>query len=378
MQEPSPAIQSSRDGANKPIYVWAPSSTQTDAVIRLLGFVDSEKVLPLYDLHDLEVMQGGANVLLAWQGFVPYLCSAMEGQEAPSPTRDRWIEQATALLKILRQQNKHILSANIMAVQREPLVTRNMLTDLFGYRFRNDAPQHVQVNETVSPLFAHIAFQTFSKSVPARRALAELKAFSRINVKASAEPQDPSIDIVFAEVSAHQSRVTSAEFAEVTSLSEALAEELDKTREAFESAKFTRMQEVEQVSADFHETISKLRRDLDILTSEKDALAASNENIKRKAKEQIRDLEEQLSWSFSEIERYLKTSQELEDRTNTLEAEKSRLEGDIKNLENKTDTFQQSLQEYSDRMETLYNSTSWRITKPLRWIRRKMSSSEQG
>lgn len=377
MQEQTPL---DRSGANKPLYVWAPSPIQRDAVISLLGFVESETILPLEDMPETVLQDAGTNVLLTWQGAVPHICRAMAAGQMPGAARDEWIDKATALLNVLRSQKKHILSANIMAIEQEPAAARNLLTDLFSYRFRNDAPVLPQEREASSPLLTHIALQTFAKSAPARRAQAELQAFSRINTRASSEPQPPTMDGLFSEVHARSSRANTmqSKLAEITCLNDALAEDLDSTRQAIEASKITRAQEFEELSARFRDEIARLQTDLEVAQSAHDVLRTVHEGTRLQAMEQKRQLEEQLSWSFSEIERYLQTSQAMQAHIHALEADKVRLIDDLKRRQSEAEALGQSAQEYAEHVQALHNSTSWRVTKPLRWIKRKLGSSKHG
>lgn len=287
--------------------------------------------------------------LMVYQDCLPYLYEQMAAGTVPRAALEDWITQAEAFLGSLRANRAAVFPVSLDLALGDPDTLRTALKDTYECVFRNDAPGSVGPVSEEDPACEFLAMDAFIRSVTARRLQAELDASGR-GYAVRPVRKTPDIDAVFQNLmttrAAHAGLVQDAHLtAELLALKE---RELTAAKAETANA----VTEIDRLKADHHSAQKALETLLAAQRDDVDKLR--NDVAQERANKNI--LEDQVKWAQSELRDALtRLDQSVTDRT--------RFEEEVASLH-------ETVSARDAHIEAIRVSTSWRLTGPLRRLRR--------
>lgn len=364
VRTPSKAIAK----ATLPFAIMPQESALGPLIEAQLGLLDTAPRRQV-NATDFTPEDGPEITFLVYQGAVDAIAIALSQGIPPQSALSRWHDQAKTHLTFLRAHRKIVFSTSLAQLSAAPEDLRLALGARYGCVFRNDAPGPGALQTEPSLLHRFVAASVLRASAQARRHEAELAALSWHSTPYTPS-KIPSLDAVFdtlreadhSAAAAYEARKSlEAELAQMhvtltarddaarlieaeasaknTALSDALAQAEARAQKALHRADSTaqRLASLEDLLADAESAADKARASAGDLTLQKARLHR-----------QVNQLEEAL-------------------RTALLDTQKAQAEAQVQ-----ADDLRHMLAERDAHIGALYASRSWRLTAPLRRLRRML------
>ena len=259
--------------------------------------------------------------IMVYQDCLPYLQEQMATGTAPGTALQRWIQQAEVFLRALRARRASVFPVALDIALGDPDALRTALIDAYACVFRNDAPGPTHSLLADDPAFGFLANTVFTKSTAARRLQAELDASGRaIGARPVRETSD--VDVIFHDLAA--ARVAQS----------------DLVREVGIKTEFTALKEREAQTAKSRSTQ---------IEKQMAQLKADHARVQGTLHEQVR-------WARSEL------------RTAMIQIDDGTKKRGL--LADKVAVLRETVEARDAHIEAIRVSTSWRLTGPLRRVRR--------
>lgn len=258
-----------------------------------------------------------AHVLMLFTTPEVAIARAMDNGQVPSEPLQAWCQQAEELLRVFRRNRRRVTLVDVDAATADPAGLVQLLGDRLGVRLgmppRRDHSQAVEA-DLVHQAIAALAVRE-SESAQALHAELEASALPL----AESDERGPNSDQVFHSYNAGQG--TSAELEALSQEKDALLAQLNEAREQLE------------------------KRDTE----------------SRDLNEKIRRLEEQARDKDKQIDAETHTQQELREENELLLAQ-------LHQVQEELESYYAGCRDLEAQLQRVYNSTSWRITRPMRAV----------
>lgn len=275
-----------------------------------------------------------AHLLLLFNAPVPLIAQSMEDGLPPDQALDRWLADAQAILKIVRRHRRRLSLLSLEGVLANPAE----FTDILGQRLGIDLPSAgKQVGHATTPgaLFRMMAENAVRESGEARNAAAELEA-NALPTPSTPAIELPKVEAVYREFSQAINRTRNQELEEENEL---LLQQLHQIQDELES---------------FVLRNNDLQKSLEKEKSATQRLRTQNDEGTVKVEARLRELQ-------TENERLQQQSRQVKE-----EIEAYYLSD--KDAQRQLQEMRERLKEADLTIQALYNSKSWKITKPLRFV----------
>lgn len=311
-----------------------------------LGLLDSTKTIcaaPDTVTLDQEITAPGTATVFVYQDGIPFIASQLMQGIPPTTALLNWLDSAEPLLQALRQHRRSVLSISLAHVLGVPDAIRSTLSAQYGCVFRNDAPGQANAQDHIDPVSLFLATQVFLKSTTARRIQAELDALSWHSADLAA-PVTPDPDTVFAALPTldhaaedlyEQERVVQAR----------LVDQLTEDIENYKALLSEREEAQARQETEHQVAIARLETQLKDLLMDQEARNKAHHSEIAAARAAQADFRDQVTWAQDELSAALTqaatTQQELTE----------------------------AVRERDAHITALYQSTSWKVTAPMRYLK---------
>ena len=279
------------------------------------------------------------HILLLFNAPVPMIAGLMADALEPGEAVAQWRRQAEQVLAVVRQNRRCITLVALEAALADPAAFINLLGERFGLALKRPVDS-TETDENPGAVFRMMAENAVWQSPDVRNLAAELEA--------NALPMPPSRGLLLPAVE------------EVYSEFNALVERTSSRNKELEEENELLLQQLHQVQEELETTLEKNRNlstKLDALEKEQSAAASCSE---------------QLTKVQTELDQVKRQSDE---RRKDLEEENELLLHQLHHVQEELESYylngmnaRHELEEVRATIEALYNSMSWKITRPLRFL----------
>lgn len=286
---------------------------------------------------------------MIYQDCLPYLHAQMAKGSTPSSALQCWIKKANAFLDLFQVYRTSALAVELDQFLRNPQPLRAKLLDTYSCKFRADPPGPTIATELDDPAFRFLAIEAFTNSAKARRIQTQLDGvccagMTRFN------SLTPDIDTVFHSLNATRSALLDLTQdvrlqTELLALNEIEAKANNLSRERGET-------EIAQLKVTQHTAMDGLKTQLADQQGHLKTLSAAIE----RGHDTRRNHQDQLEWTQEQL------------RDSLIQIENSTKNRDT--LVKKVASLNVAIFEQDAHIKAIYRTVSWRITAPLRVVRR--------
>lgn len=339
--------------------VWHANARDARPVLGALG--EGYDLLAVEDLRDLSLIGNdrAETLILLNSAAATILCRAMAGGTLPIDALHAWQAQTRAMLALQRRDRRHVRVLDTATALAHPAAFRRAfgLPDGPG----PEVPRH---NAQDDPLLLTLAQQMLSADPASRALMAELEAVS-INLSGAAPKAPLEPNEVF---QAYRSRQNTLD--EMETLRQRHAE-LEKTarlkddrRQAAERA-LVLLEERNQSQQEELEQLARHNSDLLERADRLEKTAAQLPGLRRRIEEK-----ENIIAAANEMFRQLGAERE------ALAMDRDRVQANLAATRAEGEDRHARIAVLEGKLEKVYGSRSFRLTRPLRWLRSTFSGRD--
>ncbi|WP_415918889.1 hypothetical protein [Tateyamaria sp. SN6-1] len=311
--------------------------------------------------------------LMVYQSATDAIATTLARGVPPDAALTQWQEQATAHLTCLRRYRRAVFSTSLAQLTEAPDDLRSALTARYGCLFRNDAPRAIGIEQSHSQLHRFLAAHMLRGAAQARRLDAELAALSWHSTPYTGSGA-PDLGAVLASLSATENNSTVERHA--------LEVELNRLRAEIR----TQITEQQALEIAIKDRDDQARRTSASLAAKDDMVEKTQVRIKAVedraaiAQKQITNLESRLHMATKMADATKTITTALRDENASLTGQMCQVEDalrhaliDAESAQRRNETLRNELRDRDADVAALLASRSWRITAPLRALRRRFS-----
>lgn len=279
------------------------------------------------------------HILLLFNAPVPTIARHMADTVEPGEAVAQWHQHAEQVLAIVRQNRRRMTLVALEAALADPAAFTALIGDRFGLALKRPVDSS-DAGDDPGALFRMMAENAVWQSADVRNLAAELEA--------NALPMPPSHGLLLPAVE------------EVYSEFNTLVEHTRARRKELEEENELLLQQLHQVQEELETTFQKNRD----LSGKLDALEKDN-SASAQSSEQLTDLQTELD----------QVKRQSDERRKDLEEENELLLQQLHHVQEELESYylngmdaRHELEEARTTIEALYNSMSWKITRPLRFV----------
>ena len=279
------------------------------------------------------------HILLLFNAPVPTIARHMADAVEPGEAVAQWRQHAEQVLAFVRQNRRRMTLVALEAALADPAAFTVLIGDRFGLALKRPV-DNSDAGDDPGAVFRMMAENAVWQSADVRNLAAELEA--------NALPMPPSHGLLLPAVE------------EVYSEFNTLVEHTRARRKELEEENELLLQQLHQVQEELETTFQKNRD----LSGKLDALEKDN-SASAQSSEQLTDLQTELD----------QVKRQSDERRKDLEEENELLLQQLHHVQEELESYylngmdaRHELEEARTTIEALYNSMSWKITRPLRFV----------